>query len=142
MIRRPPRSTLFPYTTLFRSRDRRLRLDVGQLDPLQRLQERRQIEVPDRGREDQVQRRVHHFLIGVADGGQRVPTQVHDDVGGREVALGHESVRHAVAVGVDGLRGAGVRPLYQLVVELCLRAEVVLYAQLLDAVAVDEGYLR
>src|SRR2546430_5985215 len=24
MIRRPPRSTLFPYTTLFRSRDRRL----------------------------------------------------------------------------------------------------------------------
>src|SRR3712207_7147956 len=26
MIRRPPRSTLFPYTTLFRSRDGRLRL--------------------------------------------------------------------------------------------------------------------
>src|SRR3712207_8405926 len=25
MIRRPPRSTLFPYTTLFRSADRRLR---------------------------------------------------------------------------------------------------------------------
>src|SRR3712207_6890896 len=25
MIRRPPRSTLFPYTTLFRSRDRHLR---------------------------------------------------------------------------------------------------------------------
>src|SRR3712207_7008839 len=31
MIRRPPRSTLFPYTTLFRS-DRAVRLDVGQLD--------------------------------------------------------------------------------------------------------------
>src|SRR3712207_7403455 len=37
MIRRPPRSTLFPYTTLFRSRDHRLqrlthilRLDFGQ----------------------------------------------------------------------------------------------------------------
>src|SRR2546430_6419533 len=31
MIRRPPRSTLFPYTTLFRSLDRRpaLRADVG-----------------------------------------------------------------------------------------------------------------
>src|SRR3712207_8246138 len=31
MIRRPPRSTLFPYTTLFRSRerDRGLRLDAG-----------------------------------------------------------------------------------------------------------------
>src|SRR5688572_31745811 len=26
MIRRPPRSTLFPYTTLFRSRDRRVQL--------------------------------------------------------------------------------------------------------------------
>src|SRR5437868_12233116 len=26
MIRRPPRSTLFPYTTLFRSRDARVRL--------------------------------------------------------------------------------------------------------------------
>src|SRR2546429_7076742 len=26
MIRRPPRSTLFPYTTLFRSREMRLRL--------------------------------------------------------------------------------------------------------------------
>src|SRR5690242_20835678 len=31
MIRRPPRSTLFPYTTLFRSRlDRRARLHAGQ----------------------------------------------------------------------------------------------------------------
>src|SRR2546430_5558030 len=29
MIRRPPRSTLFPYTTLFRSGTRDLRLQVG-----------------------------------------------------------------------------------------------------------------
>src|SRR2546430_5166859 len=29
MIRRPPRSTLFPYTTLFRSAQRRLRHDAG-----------------------------------------------------------------------------------------------------------------
>src|SRR2546429_8633181 len=29
MIRRPPRSTLFPYTTLFRSRDRRRRPAAG-----------------------------------------------------------------------------------------------------------------
>src|SRR5438034_3395784 len=29
MIRRPPRSTLFPYTTLFRSPDRRPRDDPG-----------------------------------------------------------------------------------------------------------------
>src|SRR2546430_13132798 len=34
MIRRPPRSTLFPYTTLFRSRRVRLRLDPCR--PLQR----------------------------------------------------------------------------------------------------------
>src|SRR3712207_6888135 len=31
MIRRPPRSTLFPYTTLFRSRDRDERQLVGDL---------------------------------------------------------------------------------------------------------------
>src|SRR3712207_8528215 len=31
MIRRPPRSTLFPYTTLFRSLDARDHLDVGVL---------------------------------------------------------------------------------------------------------------
>src|SRR2546422_8488856 len=29
MIRRPPRSTLFPYTTLFRSREQRRRVDEG-----------------------------------------------------------------------------------------------------------------
>src|SRR3712207_8077933 len=31
MIRRPPRSTLFPYTTLFRAREHRLRAMIGQL---------------------------------------------------------------------------------------------------------------
>src|SRR3712207_8542847 len=30
MIRRPPRSTLFPYTTLFRSRDEEVRGDPGE----------------------------------------------------------------------------------------------------------------
>src|SRR3712207_6939809 len=33
MIARPPRSTLFPYTTLFRSVPRQHRLDLAQLDP-------------------------------------------------------------------------------------------------------------
>src|SRR5437870_13761674 len=32
MLRRPPRSTLFPYTTLFRSRGRRGRRDPADLD--------------------------------------------------------------------------------------------------------------
>src|SRR5258708_25984626 len=31
MIRRPPRSTLFPYTTLFRSDERRLRVPAHEL---------------------------------------------------------------------------------------------------------------
>src|SRR3712207_7828148 len=37
MIRRPPRSTLFPYTTLFRSRDRvdAKTVDVELLDPVE-----------------------------------------------------------------------------------------------------------
>src|SRR2546428_6540569 len=48
MIRRPPRSTLFPYTTLFRSRDRSLRLrpaargDYGARDLPHQLGERRE----------------------------------------------------------------------------------------------------
>src|SRR3712207_7101560 len=49
MIRRPPRSTLFPYTTLFRSQDRpahhRLRPDVGADDDV--LQGRHPLEEAD-----------------------------------------------------------------------------------------------
>src|SRR3712207_7300796 len=45
MIRRPPRSTLFPYTTLFRSRS-------GQAPPLFQLRRRRR----DRSRVDDAQR--------------------------------------------------------------------------------------
>src|SRR2546422_6874319 len=47
MIRRPPRSTLFPYTTLFRSRRRRF-LDHLLVPPLQRafaLEQRQQVAV-------------------------------------------------------------------------------------------------
>src|SRR2546422_6984357 len=36
MIRRPPRSTLFPYTTLFRSRTGRLHRDGREQEPKQR----------------------------------------------------------------------------------------------------------
>src|SRR3712207_8417432 len=43
MIRRPPRSTLFPYTTLFRSqRDHHGRLDVHGLEDLER-----RVELPE-----------------------------------------------------------------------------------------------
>src|SRR3712207_8350464 len=37
MIRRPPRSTLFPYTTLFRSRDRQLPGFLRQVHPTRRV---------------------------------------------------------------------------------------------------------
>src|SRR6266567_7918988 len=39
MIRRPPRSTLFPYTTLFRPHDRTVRLEPA--DPFRRGHDRR-----------------------------------------------------------------------------------------------------
>src|SRR5688572_32200293 len=50
MIRRPPRSTLFPYTTLFRSEDRRRPLRAGGL----RLHERH---VRERDQGDQADRK-------------------------------------------------------------------------------------
>src|SRR2546429_7398140 len=47
MIRRPPRSTLFPYTTLFRSNtDTECRLAIGFV-PFERLGERRVVLVGD-----------------------------------------------------------------------------------------------
>src|SRR2546430_8709781 len=39
MIRRPPRSTLFPYTTLFRSEERQHRLDPDALHECDRVGE-------------------------------------------------------------------------------------------------------
>src|SRR2546422_9924775 len=79
MIRRPPRSTLFPYTTLFRSRDQdgrserpfvprpRARVDVEALVGAGRVILHREVQSRDAGRlvlEDRwsriVERRVHH----------------------------------------------------------------------------------
>src|SRR3712207_8087718 len=40
MIRRPPRSTLFPYTTLFRSRTLHIGATKGLSQPLHKLQNR------------------------------------------------------------------------------------------------------
>src|SRR5438093_3410808 len=44
MIRRPPRSTLFPYTTLFRSDPQRRRLRVAQADDALRIRAGRSVE--------------------------------------------------------------------------------------------------
>src|SRR3712207_7349174 len=51
MIRRPPRSTLFPYTTLFRSRVEPFRVKVDQAGLVARCGKARQRPVPDRGGE-------------------------------------------------------------------------------------------
>src|SRR3712207_9421209 len=45
MIRRPPRSTLFPYTTLFRSRARRALVSVGPFADLEEAELGEQAEV-------------------------------------------------------------------------------------------------
>src|SRR6266568_3871900 len=122
--------------------DRRLGLDVGQLDALQRLHERRQIEVADGGREDEIERRVDYLLAGVAERGQRVAAE-GDDVLGRQEVLGrHQRVRHTVEVRVHGLRAPWVGTLHQLVEELRRRAEVVFHPELLDVGAIDENDLR
>src|SRR3712207_9060602 len=84
MIRRPPRSTLFPYTTLFRSDLLVLRLEhalEGRLDLLDRLVDDRV--VPD----------VHALAVGELGGltlGSDVEAQDDDVVGQRQVdvALG------------------------------------------------------
>src|SRR3712207_8793839 len=59
MIRRPPRSTLFPYTTLFRSR-----LGVGEV-PLDRHGGRRRVGLVH-GEHDRVEQHRHH--LGIARG--------------------------------------------------------------------------
>src|SRR5256885_7952869 len=51
MIRRPPRSTLFPYTTLFRSPSRRQARDGGQGHPLQVVRGHRRLRPGSRVRE-------------------------------------------------------------------------------------------
>src|SRR5687767_15402356 len=57
MLRRPPRSTLFPYTTLFRSRQRRKRFGDRRLPPICRRHAARRPRSP-RWREARHNRRV------------------------------------------------------------------------------------
>src|SRR3712207_8919671 len=76
MIRRPPRSTLFPYTTLFRSEEPQV--DAAQL-PLRRPrgEPAQHLEVPLR---DTVAREG-----GLADGVQHQLLRLHDDVRVRQL---------------------------------------------------------
>src|SRR3989441_3720776 len=102
MIRRPPRSTLFPYTTLFRS-------DVG----LERADERRHDLLERREVDGRVGERFEREVHGVAEG--RARTHLLDEPGPREEVIAAlvrrdgenlrvlvEGVLHAVTVvGVD-----------------------------------------
>src|SRR3712207_7465485 len=81
MIRRPPRSTLFPYTTLFRSRDDdepRRRLD--EREEAQRGGARHHVAVADRGERDAAEvDGVHPARLGVrgAEGEDRKSTRLN-----------------------------------------------------------------
>src|SRR2546430_11180240 len=66
MIRRPPRSTLFPYTTLFRSAIHRVPCDRERLD--QRTLKRR-----DRRRKRVCHAPLHHRVLGETATGTVVP---------------------------------------------------------------------
>src|SRR2546423_3115361 len=118
-------------------RDGRLGLNVREVDALQRLHERREVEVADRGRENELERGIHHFLPGVAERRERIPTERDDVLVGREVRRGHQRIGHAVQVGVHGLGGARIGTLHEPVEELRPGAEVVFDSQLFDVGAID-----
>src|SRR6266511_2195957 len=74
MIRRPPRSTLFPYTTLFRSRLRRAPVQDAQADEARLLTSGHDLEV-----EARLGSRAPHDLpavVRLADGARR--DRAHD----------------------------------------------------------------
>src|SRR3712207_7740649 len=48
MIRRPPRSTLFPYTTLFRSAERQPERDLDEDEARHRAEQAQSLQHPDR----------------------------------------------------------------------------------------------
>src|SRR5688572_32583611 len=72
MIRRPPRSTLFPYTTLFRSRVVVARRVAGDLRALPVLRARREVEVVHRDQDPALR-----GLQAVADVGDRKSTRLN-----------------------------------------------------------------
>src|SRR3712207_7520650 len=71
MIRRPPRSTLFPYTTLFRSGLRPEAHPAQQLEGDERAQVRRRVRPAGVVREDGAGRTPDDVEEGADDGGTR-----------------------------------------------------------------------
>src|SRR3712207_7417245 len=70
MIRRPPRSTLFPYTTLFRSEDRRDPIPTDRV--LERRRDRREHDPAGRGRERQVEEDRRQPRVLALERGERI----------------------------------------------------------------------
>src|SRR3712207_8188539 len=73
MIRRPPRSTLFPYTTLFRSPGERVGHGLAEHDGSERLAGRRR----ERDAEHRVARRDEEPRPGLPDHGHAVRSEEH-----------------------------------------------------------------
>src|SRR3989454_5981569 len=99
MIRRPPRSTLFPYTTLFRSFDLRQRAQLHQLATAAAQVDPRHVarRVPVTGIE-----LYHHVVQLVVPGEGADPAAAEEGLeGGRDVAHGHPEVLRAVPVKGD-----------------------------------------
>src|SRR3989442_15425784 len=86
MIRRPPRSTLFPYTTLFRSLPR-VELDAQMLEPLTDLPADRRRPLSDPAREDE-------RVDAAEDGGQRADVLANGIAEGGD-GLGRPRIRRA-----------------------------------------------
>src|SRR3989454_11030013 len=91
MIRRPPRSTLFPYTTLFRSCDR--------IDPGRRGGDGRLGSCRARARGAR-----HPAAAGVRPGGRRAPPPRGGRAGTREVGKGGGWGRGGVSGGRRSLK--------------------------------------
>src|SRR6266498_4614906 len=66
MIRRPPRSTLFPYTTLFRSHDHPVSVPRGELHHVHGLGERPDLIHLDHGREDRKSTRLNSSHVRIS----------------------------------------------------------------------------
>src|SRR5437899_10134497 len=67
MIRRPPRSTLFPYTTLFRSERRRRRADALERSPVALVEEaERDAEQDAEEEEDRKSTRLNSSHLGIS----------------------------------------------------------------------------
>src|SRR3712207_4348927 len=100
MIRRPPRSTLFPYTTLFRSQPYGREEHAVERDEVERAEERRQHRVRRRVHEDAGVRVDEPVLaahyVGVALGRAREEQ--------RDVQHGRYEYRRQARVGPDGER--------------------------------------